>query len=480
MNKRIIKLMVLLIVCLAMTFPAAMMEEIEAPIEEQVIALEGDDAEAIVSEPEEAELAADAAQVPTYRLMVNCNKKVNVGDVFQLEHGNFKILSYSSSDNWALADCYNGLITAKKAGVTKITARFTNGRRAVLTLTIVDDSLPTRVSLDQPASLRLDVGKTLQLKAKLYPSTTQSDLIWKSSADGIASVDANGLVTPHNVGAATITVTTARGNKQDSVKLTITDSTVPTGISLNKSGTVKIDLSQTISLIATLKPASASSDILWKSSATGIATVSDGVVYPIRVGTAIITATTARGNYSDKVKVVISDKSMPTDITLNKSGTVKLDLYATLRLIPTIKPASAESDIIWSSNATGIATVRNGVVYPVKAGTATITATTVRGNKRASVKVNVLDMRAPTSIRIRGESKKTIHVGATRTMGYTVYGYKGYTIRKNLTWTSDYPSVLRVVDSKKGIFRAVSPGRARVTVTTDNGKKDSFLLRVVK
>ena len=393
-------LTLLLVICLAMAFPMAMMEGIEGPLEEQTFDLDGEEVtaapEAISSEPEAAGMAVASGNVPTYKLMVDSSKTVNVGDVFQLVHGSFKALSYSSSDHWMMTDCNNGLITAKRVGETRIRVRFTNGRQAVLTLTIVDNTMPTRVVLKQPASMQLDLSQRLQLEARLYPSTAKSDLIWTSSADGIASVDNNGRVTPRNVGAATITVTTARGGFKDTIRLTITDKSMPTGISLNRSGTVRLGMGEKIKLTADLQPSGAASRIIWKS------------------------------NY----------------------------------------------DIV--------ATVENGVVCAIRPGTATITATTVRGNKRASVKIHVIDMHAPTSITIAAKSKKNLRVGYTRTMGYTVYGQKGYSIRQNLTWTSSNPRVLRVLNAKKGKFKAIATGKSKVTVTTDNGKKASFTLRVVK
>lgn len=429
----VLRTALLFILCLMMAFPAAMMEGIEEPVEEQTVVLEGETSEAmpaeaagvvpeeeiadaeaekeapenlsdeetaeaaaeeIISEPETAEMA-DNSEIPTRKLVQNTRMEVNVGEAFQLVHGSLKAAAYQSSDGWALASCKNGLITPIKTGYTEITVLFTNWTRATLKLTIVDKTMPTRVVLKEGKTEKIDISGRLLLNAQLYPSTAQSSLIWTSSAEGIASVDANGLVTPHNVGVVNITVTTARGNMKDTIKVTVTDA------------------------------------------------------------------------------------SMPTQIMLNRSGTVKLDLYSTLRLTAKLKPSSASSSIIWTSNGNGIATVRNGVVYPVRPGTVTITATTARGNRRDSVKVTVLDMRAPTSIRISSASKKNMVVGTTRTMAYTVYGYKGYKIRKNLTWYTSVPQVLKVVDAKKGVFQAVGAGKSKVTVVTDNGKRDSFTLKVV-
>lgn len=424
--------------------------------------------------------ANSISRVPVVKMVADCKKTVNVGQRFQLDHGDLKLLSYSSSDNWSVADCDKGLIYAKRVGSTKIIALFSGGKKLVMYLTVVDPSAPNRVEIKKPASTQLDIQRTLRLKAVLYPSKADSDLIWKSSAEGIATVNDAGLVTPHNVGKVTITVTTLKGNKTDRITLKIVDNTMPTSITLNKSGIVDLDMSSTLRLNATLKPAGASSGIVWSSNFSGIARVSNGVVYPVSTGTATITATTVRGNLKASVRVHVINRSVPTSITVNFASPQYLDLQETLLLRYTLSPVTAQSDVVWVSNDKRVATVRSGQVVPVRKGTATITGTTVKGGKKCSFKVIVVDKHAPTSVSIHRDSKKSIRVGKIRTMGYTVGGWKGYNTNYKLHWQSSNSKVIKVTNSTKGVFEALKPGKARITVTTDNGFKDSFTIRVTK
>lgn len=80
-----------------------------------------------------------------------------------------------------------------------------------------------------------------------------------------------------------------------------------TGISLNKS-TTSIAVGNDETLTATLTPANTTYDtVTWSSSDTSVATVDDdGEVTAVHTGTAVITATTERGGFSDSCTVTVT------------------------------------------------------------------------------------------------------------------------------------------------------------------------------
>lgn len=76
-------------------------------------------------------------------------------------------------------------------------------------------------------------------------------------------------------------------------------------------------------------------------------------------------------------------------VTLDKTS-LSLKDGETAALVATIQPSDADNQtLIWSSSDSSVATVTNGTVTAVKAGTATITVTTQDGNKTASCTVTV-------------------------------------------------------------------------------------------
>lgn len=149
---------------------------------------------------------------------------------------------------------------------------------------------PKTVKLNKTGTVKLKMGKTLTLKAKLTPKNAETKLTWKSSDKKIATVK-GGVVTPVKPGTATITVKTA--NKLSAkVKVEVT-AVKPTAVNLNKTGTVKLKKGKTLQLKAKLTPSYATSKLKWTSSKKKVAKVSSkGKVTALKKGKAIITVTT--------------------------------------------------------------------------------------------------------------------------------------------------------------------------------------------
>lgn len=86
---------------------------------------------------------------------------------------------------------------------------------------------------------------------------------------------------------------------------------------------------------------------------------------------------------------VASEKDPVESIALD-AGSAKVYVGKTMNVTATVLPATALQTVTWASSDATVATVENGVVTGVKAGTATITATTVGlPTKSASVDITV-------------------------------------------------------------------------------------------
>ncbi len=76
-----------------------------------------------------------------------------------------------------------------------------------------------------PTELTMDVGDTAQLTATVTPEDASNKaVVWSSSDESIATVDANGVVTAKAVGKATITATTVDGGYTASCQVTVRSS----------------------------------------------------------------------------------------------------------------------------------------------------------------------------------------------------------------------------------------------------------------
>lgn len=152
-----------------------------------------------------------------------------------------------------------------------------------------------------------------------------------------------------------------------------------------------------------------------------------------------------------------------TDITLNKTeGT--LAVGDTETLVATIAPAGATNKMVeWSSSDESVATVdENGKVTALKAGTATITAKALDGDKTATFTLTVKE--AATSVTLN-KTAIELSVGASETLTATIAPSGA---DDAVEWTTSDESVATV--DENGKVTAVKAGTATITVTTKNGK----------
>jgi uncharacterized protein YjdB len=167
------------------------------------------------------------------------------------------------------------------------------------------------------------------------------------------------------------------------------------------------------------------------------------------------------------LRLVIPEIIDVTGVTLNKT-TVALTAGRTETLIPTVLPTNATNkSVSWTSSDTNVATVNNGTVTAVGAGTATITVSTANGVYKATCAVTVTV--AVTGVTLDKDTLSLVGErvgGRTETLTPTVLPTNA--TNKNVSWTSSNTNVATV---ENGTVTAVGFGNAIITVTTTDGGK---------
>ena len=180
-------------------------------------------------------------------------------------------------------------------------------------------SLASGVTLDQ-TSLAMNSGTTAQLTASITPETAFASIIWTSSDESVATVDANGLVTAVAGGSCTITATTSGSQKAATCTVTVTQ--MVTSIVLSQT-TAVLELDEFVRLTATVLPANAANkNVVWSSSNEDVAPVKGGRVDAYDYGTAVITCEAADGSgVKATCTICVLDPSTYVDLGL-PSGTL--------------------------------------------------------------------------------------------------------------------------------------------------------------
>lgn len=282
-------------------------------------------------------------------ILSHYNKSLKIGQSFYLVgiSSNGKRISWKSSSSKTASVNTYGLVTAKKAGSCKITAKV-SGAEASCRVTVQK----TAITLSA-ASVSMENGASFRLSAK---TSNGSAVTWKSSRSSVVTIDDRGNMEALKVGETVITAT-ADGTKK-TCRVTVKKPKVTisqTGVSLYRTQTHKLT-----ARVSSGRPVS------WRSRKKSVATVDEnGVITAKKHGTAIITATV--DGVSRECEVIVSSpviKLSKTSVSLKMGKSVTLNATVSSGIKP-----------VWTSSKTSVATVnKSGKVTARKKGTCYIYA----------------------------------------------------------------------------------------------------------
>lgn len=385
---------------------------------------------------------------------------------------NTEILTLSSATKYA--DTYHNVVTAAGTGTATITATASTGQVATYNLnvrmtgTVSAITLPTGISASA-----VPLGGPVQLNATTtLANGGQVGINWVTSDPTIATVDANGVLTPLKAGEVIVYATVNDGGgARSTLKVTI----VP-GVSINiptgKKATAVDVGGGAFTLTANGAPVAVSS-CTWLSSNEAVATVNaSGLVTPLAVGSTTITANATLADGTSKTATLTLTLIKPvTGITITSPAGNTISANTTLSA--TCNPGHATIQTVrWYTSDPAIATVgsSNGQLVPRKAGTVTITAVANDGSG-ASGTINLsIVYKQIESITLgvpNGTDPDAIPVGGG-TITLTPSILPADANKQTLTgWVSSNPAVATVNSS--GVVTPVGEGKTTITVKANDG-----------
>ena len=386
---------------------------------------------------------------------------------------NKKVTWTSDKPEVATVDA-TGKVTAVGIGAATITVTTEDEGKTTTCTVTVNPVKVTGVTLDKE-TLVFTIGDAAQtLTATVLPDkATNKKVTWTSDKPEVATVK-DGTVTAVGVGDAKITVTTEDEGKTATCTVTVNPVKV-TEVTLDKETLVFTIGDAVQTLTATVKPDNATNKkVTWTSDKPEVATVKDGTVTAVGVGTAKITVTTEDEGKTAECTVTVNPVKV-TGVTLNKETLAFTMGDAPQTLTATVLPDKATNKkVTWTSDKPEVATVdATGKVTAVGIGAATITVTTEDEGKTTTCTVTVNPVKV-TGVTLDKETLVFTIGDAAQTLTATVLPDKA--TNKKVTWTSDKPEVATVKD---GTVTAVGVGDAKITVTTeDEGKTATCTVKV--
>ena len=221
--------------------------------------------------------------------------------------------------------------------------------------------------------------------------------------------------------------------------------------------TVALEVGKTATVTATVSPAGKT--VTWTSDNPEVATVSGGLITAVSAGTAKVTA--SAGDKTATVSVTVTEPKVEVSLTIDPAE-IELLINEEKTVKATVVPEGTE--VVWQSLDETIATVKDGVIKGVAAGTTTVKA--VAADKEATCKVTV---KAPVELSIAIE-EKAIVIGEQFKVEATV-SPEGTTI----SWTSENPAVASV--DNDGTVTGIAAGTTVITASAGD-KTASFTVLV--
>lgn len=359
-------------------------------------------------------------------------------------------------------------------------------KKADVSIAVTGVGLTKDGALATGKTFEMVVGDVFSLNAIVTPEdATNKEIEWKSSNASVATVG-DGLVTAVAVGKATITVTTADGGKTASCTVNVSPLVIPVAsVSLKKDGaalaadaSVEVYVGDAVTLEAVVSPDNADNKaVSWTSSETSVATVAEGVVTAVAVGTSTITVTTADGGKTASCSInVVTPPVHVESVSLDKSMAF-VEIGKTITLVASVAPDDADNKkVSWTSSDVSKATVsEDGVVTGIAAGSATITVTSEDGNKTATCSIVVEEVYTHVESITLDITSREAKAGDSFKLTATVAPADAR-FKDSLTWTSSNPAVATV--SADGTVTVLGSGAAVITASERDGAKGSCTVTI--
>ncbi len=357
-------------------------------------------------------------------------------------------------------------------GVVKVTAQVKRipTTKATVEITVSGEKLS---GLKINGIDQMNIGDTKTFTTETNPSDITNDVVWSSSDEAIATVDASGVVKAIKPGNVVITAKSVYDETISARKAVEVLYQATSSIELSfVSGDENVVLATTSTLEAKVYPEFANPNVTWTSSDAQYATVKNGVITPVKVTPEGKTVTiTAKSVDGKEQKVEIKVVYAPAEAVTITSTLEVVEVFEekTITLKAAVTPTNANQTVTWSSSDEEIATVdAKGVVTGIKKGTVTITALAADGTTKGEMSVTVTGRPDPETIVTKLGNKEvtevTIEVECDETINVTISPADA---KQDYEFTVSSETIAEVEKNNRGLkVTGLEIGDMTITITS--------------
>ncbi len=364
-----------------------------------------------------------------------------------------KTVTYISSDSDVLT-VENGTVITTGTGTATVTLKSACGKvEKECTVKVI--VLPAGIDMEK--EIPVEKTKTYQLNPVLSPeNVTETKLTYTSSAEDVATVDENGLITAHKAGTAVI-------RAQSEVEDVFAECTVTVYVLSEKveltAEKYELYIGEEFTLGAAVLPEDTTDKaVTFTSADDNVITVdNEGKVKAVGKGTAKVTVTAKDTGITAECEVTVRKHAQ--SITMAEDAVAYVG--RTLKLTADVAPADADNkNIIWTVNDTRTASVdADGVLTAHEKGFVLVTAETEDGGYTASCFVEI-----KTGIDSVSLDRETLLLdrGASQTLDFSVLPVNADD--KEVIWTTSDDTVA-LVDENGKVTATEKSGTAVIRAT---------------
>ncbi|MGL4982275.1 MAG: Ig-like domain-containing protein [Treponemataceae bacterium] len=432
------------------------------------------------------------------------NPILSVGGVITLQHyiepqdASIKKLDWAHTTD-AVSVSSSGVVTGQKPGTSIVTATATDGSNVSgsITITVV---LPVEsITIADNAPTRMNVKTRQTLSVVLHPAdTTYGSVEWEMTSDGGtgSTITTDGQFTAGGIkGSVTVTAKAGAQGAQKTVSHTIeivqpietlsitddSDNVIVAPLSFPVNGGSKI-------LGAKISPDNYTPEQLdWKSTITSVATVTNGVILPLKAGTTVVSVSSSTNPaVKAQITVIILETVKNIEITYDKEkygDAPFVEEGKMLTLKGLIKPVNAANKKIkWETSDENYASVTDGVVTGVKKGIVRITAKS--DDNELIYDTLIFDVVEPivsvTHVTL-SSYEISLKVGEIESLVAKAESSTGKDVTNKEVWFASAAGDIAEVDQRVGVITAIGPGTTYITaVSKDPSVPENSVFSVCK